>query len=98
MVYEDVLHLKAHIKAVEVSDLYSTWNSEKLQLVEILEAAQMLQQAEQTLQEQEVKLRTKEDRISKFQREDIGLRFTITCLVAFAVFQAALLIWIATHR
>ena len=98
VVYEDALHLKAHIKAVEVSDLYSTWNSEKLQLVEILEAAQMLQQAEQTLQEQEVKLRTKEDRISKFQREDIGLRFTITCLVAFAVFQAGLLIWIATHR
>jgi hypothetical protein len=26
------------------------------------------------------------------------LRFTITCLVAFAVFQAGLLIWIATHR
>ncbi|MGV2837332.1 hypothetical protein ACNPOQ_26715, partial [Pseudomonas shirazensis] len=28
---------------------------------------------------------------------DGGLRFTITCLVAFAVFQAGLLIWIATR-
>lgn len=58
----------------------------------------MLQQAEQTLQEQEVKLREKEEKVTKYQREDTGLRFTITCLVAFAVFQAGLLIWIATHR
>ncbi|MEK1839763.1 MAG: hypothetical protein AAAB23_31035, partial [Pseudomonas sp.] len=36
--------------------------------------------------------------VSKYKREDTGLRFTIICLVAFAVFQAGLLIWIATHR
>jgi hypothetical protein len=45
-----------------------------------------------------VKLKKQEDKVSKFKREDAGLRFTITCLVAFAVFQAGLLIWIATHR
>ncbi|MFP3548678.1 hypothetical protein SB748_35405, partial [Rhizobium sp. SIMBA_035] len=60
--------------------------------------AQMLQQAEQNLQERELKLRSKDERISKYQGEDTGLRFTIACLVAFAVFQAGLLIWIATHR
>jgi len=96
--YADAQHLKGSIKAVQVGDLLGDWNSEKLQIVEILEAAQMLQQAEQNLAEQEVKLKKQEEKVSKFKREDAGLRFTITCLVAFAVFQAGLLIWIATHR
>ena len=57
----------------------------------------MLQQADQSLREQEVKVRKLEERIEVFKREDNGLRFTITCLVAFCVFQAGLLIWIATR-
>ena len=81
-----------------MGELLGQWNSEKLQFVEILEAAQMLQQAEQNLEELEVKLRKQEEKVTKYKREDTGLRFTITCLVAFAVFQAGLLIWIATHR
>lgn len=98
VVYADAQHLKARTEDVQVGELQNNWNTEKLQFVEILEAAQMLQQAEQTLQEQEAKLREKEEKVSKYKREDTGLRFTITCLVAFAVFQAGLLIWIATHR
>ncbi|WP_019407864.1 hypothetical protein [Pseudomonas psychrophila] len=98
VVYEDALHRKARIETGVIGDLYNTWNSEKIQFIEILDAAQMLQQAEQHLQEKELKLREKDEKISKYQREDTGLRFTITCLVAFAVFQAGLLIWIATHR
>jgi hypothetical protein len=96
--YTDAQHLKGSVKAVRVGDLLSDWNTEKLQVVEIIEAAQMLQQAEQNLIEQEVKLRKHEEKVSQYQREDAGLRFTIACLVAFAVFQAGLLIWIATHR
>ncbi|MDO8712278.1 MAG: hypothetical protein Q7K23_26815, partial [Pseudomonas sp.] len=98
VVYADAQHLKGSVKEVKVEDLLGDWNSEKLQVVEILEAAQMLQQAEQNLAEQEVKLKKHEEKVSKYKREDAGLRFTITCLVAFAVFQAGLLIWIATHR
>ncbi len=98
VVYADPLHLKGSYKDVQVGELRSQWNSEKLQFVEILEAAQMLQTAEQNLLEQEVKLRQQEERVSKFKREDTGLRFTITCLVAFAMFQAGLLIWIATRH
>jgi hypothetical protein len=98
VVYADAQHLKGSVKEVQVGDLLGDWNSEKLQIVEILEAAQMLQQAEQNLAEQEVKLKKQEEKVGKFKREDAGLRFTITCLVAFAVFQAGLLIWIATHR
>ena len=63
----------------------------------ILEAAQLLQQAEQQLQETSAQLRERDERVAKYQREDSGLRFTITCLVAFALFQAGLLIWIATR-
>ena len=96
--YADVQHLKGYVQPGKVGDVLENWNTEKVQFVEILEAAQMLQQAEQNLAEQEVKLRKEEEKVTKFKREDSGLRFTITCLVAFTVFQAGLLIWIATHR
>lgn len=96
--YADAQHMKGTVKAVGMGELHSTWNSEKIQILEILDAANMLQQAEHNLQEQEVKLRQQEEKVAQFKREDIGLRFTIACLVAFAVFQAGLLIWIATHR
>lgn len=98
VVYADAQHLKGSVKEGKIGDLLGDWNSEKLQFVDILEAAQMLQQAEQNLAEQEVKLQKQEETVSKYKREDTGLRFTITCLVAFAMFQAGLLIWIATHR
>ena len=96
--YADVQHLKGNVQPGKVGDVLDSWNTEKVQFVEILEAAQMLQQAEQNLAEHEVKLRKEEEKVTKFKREDSGLRFTITCLVAFTVFQAGLLIWIATHR
>ena len=45
----------------------------------------------------EVKLRKQDERIAALKQEDSSLRFTIACLVAFSLFQAALLIWIATR-
>ncbi|MDD2046512.1 hypothetical protein [Pseudomonas putida] len=95
--YADAQHLKGRYVDVPVGELKGGWNADKVQRVEILDAAQMLQQAEQNLQEKEAQLRERDERVSKYRREDSGLRFTITCLVAFAVFQAGLLIWIATH-
>ena len=53
--------------------------------------------AEQTLQAQDAEIRQLEQRINHYRRDDTSLRFTIACLTAFAVFQAGLLIWIATH-
>ncbi|MDD0975516.1 hypothetical protein [Pseudomonas fontis] len=96
--YADAQHMKGRCVEIAVGQLKATWNTDKVQRMEILDAANMLQQAEQKLQEQEVLLRERDERVAKFKREDNGLRFTITCLVAFAVFQAGLLIWIATHR
>lgn len=98
VIYADAQHMKGSVKETQVGLLHGTWNTEKVQILEILDAANMLQQAEQNLLEQEITLRKQEDRVSKFKREDSSLRFTIACLVTFAVFQAALLVWIATHR
>ncbi|HGM5583293.1 TPA: hypothetical protein ACKP22_005023 [Pseudomonas putida] len=95
--YADGQMLKARTVETPVGQLKSAWSNEKVQRVDMLEAATMLQQAEQKLQEKEAQLRERDERVAKYRREDSGLRFTITCLVAFAVFQAGLLIWIATR-
>lgn len=95
--YPDPRQLKATYSAPRVSALYSDWQMEKVQIVELLDAAAMLQQADQNLREQDVKMRKQDEQLALLKREDGTLRFTITCLVAFCVFQAGLLIWIATR-
>lgn len=95
--YQDPLQLKAQYSAARVSVLHSDWHSEKVQFVEIIEAAAMLQRADQLLNEQEAQIRKLGERAAQYRREDGSLRFTIACLIAFSVFQAGLLIWIATH-
>jgi hypothetical protein len=96
--YADPQHLKGSFREASVAALLPEWSTDKVQVVEILEASSMLQLADQNLQDMEIKLRQQEERAAKFKREDGSLRFTIACLIAFAVFQAGLLIWIATHR
>ena len=95
--YQDLLQLKANYSAPSVSALKGEWNGDKVQVIELLDVAAMLQQADQSLREQDVKLAKLQQRVNEFKREDSSLRFTIACLVTFAVFQAGLLIWIATH-
>lgn len=95
--YSDPLQLKPYYSAPRVSSLHGDWHTEKVQIVELLDAAAMLQQADQNLREQDVQVRKLEDRVERLRREDSGLRFTISCLVAFSLFQAGLLIWIATR-
>jgi len=95
--YLDPLKIKAQCTAPRVSSLHGDWHTEKVQIIELLDAASMLQQADQNLREQDVKLRKLQEQIEYFKREDGGLRFTIACLVALCVFQAGLLIWIATR-
>ncbi|WP_137821966.1 hypothetical protein [Pseudomonas sp. D(2018)] len=95
--YLDNLQLKASYSAGRISELHGDWHREKVQLVGLQEAAAMLEQADQNLRRQEVEIRKLEERIALYKREDSGLRFTIACLVAFAVFQAGLLIWVITR-
>ncbi|WP_068827727.1 hypothetical protein [Pseudomonas sp. BMS12] len=95
--YQDLAQVKASYSAARVSNLNPEWNHDKVQLLDLLECGAMLQQADQNLHEQQVKITKLEQRIGILKREDSGLRFTIACLVALALFQAGLLIWIATR-
>lgn len=95
--YQDLAQVKASYGAARVSVLNPEWNPEKVQVIDLLDCAAMLQQADQNLHEQQVKITKLERRIDGLKREDSGLRFTIACLVALALFQAGLLIWIATR-
>lgn len=95
--YPDSQQLKATYDAPRVSSLRPDWNSEKVQILELTDAAAMLEQADRTLLEQENKIRDIQERLNKVRREDGTLRFTIACLIAFSLFQAGLLIWIASR-
>ncbi len=95
--YLDPLQLKARYRATRVDDLRSDWSTEKVQLVDLLDAAAILQQADQNLHEQDVTIRKLGERIDRFKREDGSLRFSISCLIAFCLFQTGLLIWMATR-
>jgi GNAT superfamily N-acetyltransferase len=95
--YADEQKLKAQCHAETVGSLLADWPQEKLQLVSPIESAAMLQNADHQLQEQDARLRDQAERITRLRHDDGSLRFTIACLVTFAVFQAGLLIWIVTH-
>lgn len=95
--YPDEGQARAVYKAARVSALDADWNPEKVQVLDELDCAAMLEQADTQLRDQEALIRKHEERITWLKREDSGLRFTVTCLVAFALFQAGLLIWIATQ-
>ncbi|SIQ94638.1 hypothetical protein [Aquipseudomonas alcaligenes] len=97
VVYQDLAQLKASYSASRVSVLNPEWNQEKVQMIDLLDCGAMLQQADQNLHEQQVKIGKLEHRVEMLKREDSGLRFTIACLVALTLFQAGLLIWIATR-
>ena len=95
--YQDLAQVKAGYSASRVSVLNPEWNREKVQMIDLLDCGAMLQQADQNLHEQQVKIGKLEHRVEALKREDSGLRFTIACLVALTLFQAGLLIWIATR-
>ena len=57
----------------------------------------LLQMISGVIRPQEGEIRQLRQRIETFRRDDSSLRFIIACLTLFAVFQAILLIWIATR-
>ncbi|EWC40549.1 hypothetical protein GFL09_08115 [Pseudomonas stutzeri] len=97
VVYAKEQTLQSTYGASRVSALRPDWNSEKVQIVELQDAAAMLEQADRNLQAQDNQIRELQERIAHFRREDGSLRFTIVCLIALTLFQAGLLIWIATR-
>lgn len=95
--YADAQQAKATYSAPRVSSLRGDWNKEKVQSIELMDAAAMLEHADHNLREQDVKLLKLQQRIDSLRREDGTQRFTIACLVAFCVFQAGLFIWMASR-
>lgn len=95
--FEDLLQLVGHCRAETVASLSREWNSERVQPLDLLDGAAMLQQADQSLQQQSVQISGLQQQLETLKREDNGLRFTIVCLIALTLFQAGLLIWIATR-
>lgn len=88
--YEDKLHMKGQVSAGLVSSLRVEWNREKLAQVSMLDAGQMLQNADQSLHEQAMKIRGLEERLTSRKREESALRFTISLLAVFSLFEAGL--------
>lgn len=90
----DLSPVKGSYSAALVSTLQGDWNREKIQQVSLLDAGHMLQQADQTLAEQSIKLRQRDQQLAVNQRDEVALRFTVSSLVVFCLFQAALLVWL----
>ena len=95
--YEDAVQMRAICTVGRVSQLHSDWNDNKICMIDTLDSATMLQNADQNLHEQSAQIKKLNERIDRLKSEDSTLRFTISMLAIFAVFQAALLIWIATR-
>ncbi len=95
--YEDAVQMRAVCSVGRVSQLHNDWNDNKVSLISAIDSATMLQNADQNLNEQNVLIKKLNERINRLKSEDSTLRFTISMLSIFAVFQAALLIWIATR-
>lgn len=95
--YEAGVQMSAICSVGRVSQLHSDWNENKVNLIDTLDSAMMLQNADKNLNEQSVQIKKLNQRIDLLKSEDSTLRFTISMLAIFAVFQAVLLIWIATH-
>ena len=85
--YSDKLQIKGGFGANLASDLIGDWNRDKVQTVALLDAGKILQQADQTLAEQAVKLRHKEEQLTAIKRDESALRFTISALMLLCLFQ-----------
>ena len=91
--YSDQLQIKGSFGANLVSDLLGEWNRDKVQTVALLDAGKMLQQADQTLAEQALKLRQKEEQLTANKRDESALRFSINALLMLCLFLTGLTLW-----
>src|SRR5690606_7180605 len=67
--YQDLAQVKASYGASRVSVLNPEWNQEKVQIIDLLDCGAMLQQADQNLHEQQVKITKLERRVDVLKRE-----------------------------
>ena len=97
MTYNDGVQMSARCAAMSLEQLSKEWNREKVRVMDHLEAAHLLHSSDQNLKAQTSQLNKLTERVELLKRDDNTLRFTIFTLVFFAIFQAGLLIWMATR-
>lgn len=95
--YEDGVQMRANCSASRAAQVNTDWNVDKVRIIETGETADILQKADKTLKEQERELKKLNEQLEYLKKDDNTLRFTITMLVVFSIFQAILLIWMATR-
>lgn len=95
--YNDGVQMSASCTAIRLEQLGRDWNREKVRVMDHLEAAHLLYSSDQNLRAQTTQIKKLDEKISLLQRDDNTLRFTIFTLTFFAIFQAGLLIWMATR-
>lgn len=95
--YTDSVQMNALCSAFSLEQINTGWNRNKVRIIEHLEAAHLLQSADLNLKAQASHINRQRERIELLQRDDNKLKFTIFTLIFFAIFQALLLIWMATR-
>lgn len=95
--YNDAVQMSARCTVMNLLQLGKEWNHEKVRIMDHLEAAHLLYSSDLNLKAQTSRLQKLSERVELLKRDDNTLRFTIFTLVFFAIFQAGLLIWMATR-
>ena len=80
--------------ANRVNDLIGSWNTEKIQPLQINSLLGQLREHEVLNHKQTVQLNQLQNMIANYKRTDIGNRFAIGCLIVFCIFQALMLLWV----
>lgn len=97
LTYVDAVQMSAVCNATQLEQLHGDWNRDKIRVMDNLDVAQLLHSSDMNLKAQTSQINQLLERIDLLKREDNTLRFTILTLIFFAIFQAGLLIWMATR-
>ncbi|HCB44426.1 MAG TPA: hypothetical protein DEP56_15180, partial [Pseudomonas sp.] len=81
-------------QANRVNDLIGSWNTERIQPLQINNLLAQLREHEGLTQKQSAQINQLESAIASYKRADLGNRFAIGCLIVFSIFQALMLLWV----
>lgn len=95
--YNDGVQMSASCTAIRLDQLGREWNRDKIRIMDHLEAAHLLYSSDLNLKSQTSQISALNQKLELLQRDDNTMRFTIFTLIFFAIFQAGLLIWMATR-
>ncbi|MEH6566097.1 MAG: hypothetical protein V7756_12285 [Halopseudomonas sp.] len=81
-------------QANRVNDLIGSWNTDKIQPLQINSLLGQLREHEALSVKQTAQLNNLQSVIASYKRTDMGNRFAIGCLIVFSIFQALMLLWV----